>query len=71
MSETTIYLLIAVGALAYWYRTKNAAPAGRDIGGGWVMNADGTKATGPNGQEAMATGYMTADPYPAAGQFSI
>lgn len=72
MKPTTIYLMIAVGALAYWYKTRKTVQAQQhDMGGGWVMNADGTKATGPNGETAMKTGYMTADPYPAAGAMAI
>lgn len=48
----------------------NAQGFARDLGNGWKLNADGWSATGPNGEQAMYTGYMTGDIYPPGGYLS-
>lgn len=65
------YLIISLlGLAAAWWMQRQGAAAGQSLGNGWTLKPDGT-AVGPNGQTAQYTGYMTGDPYPAAGNQAI
>jgi hypothetical protein len=69
MKNQTILIACALVGLVLFLR-KDTGGAD-DLCRGWKLGADGRTATGPNGAQAVYTGYMTGDVYSGGGMLTL